>query len=105
MRCGTTQDGTSFPVEYTSTPIVEDGALQGAVVVFRDVTARKDTEAQLQVALDDVKALTRRLEAGNVYLQEEIRERHHFGTSSAGRRPSGRCSKWSRRSRRRTRAC
>jgi hypothetical protein len=105
MRCGTTQDGTSFPVEYTSTPIVEDGALQGAVVVFRDVTARKDTEAQLQVALDDVQALTRRLEAGNVYLQEEIRERHHFGTSSAGRRPSGRCSKRSRRSRRRTRAC
>lgn len=73
------QDGTSFPVEYTSTPIEGDGTVQGAVVVFRDVTARRDTEAQLQAALDDVKALTKRLEAENVYLQEEIRERHHFG--------------------------
>jgi len=74
-------------VEYTSTPIVEDGALQGAVVVFRDVTARKDTEAQLQVALDDVQALTRRLEAGNECLQEKIRERHHFG-DIIGRSPA-----------------
>lgn len=81
------QDGTSFPVEYTSTPIEEDGALQGAVVVFRDVTARKDAEAQLQVALEEVQALTRRLEAENVYLQEEIRERHHFG-DIIGRSPA-----------------
>jgi PAS domain S-box-containing protein len=32
------QDGTSFPVEYISTPILEDGRLTGAVVVFRDLT-------------------------------------------------------------------
>ena len=33
------QDGTSFPVEYTSTPIRDDqGALLGAVVVFQDIT-------------------------------------------------------------------
>ena len=30
------KDGTSFPVEYVSTPIKEDGTLAGAVVVFRD---------------------------------------------------------------------
>ena len=30
------KDGTSFPVEYVSTPIKEDGILTGAVVVFRD---------------------------------------------------------------------
>jgi len=36
------KDGTSFPVEYTSTPIMgEDGGVTGAVVVFRDVTERK----------------------------------------------------------------
>jgi PAS domain S-box-containing protein len=38
-------DGTSFPVEYTSTPIKgENGAVTGAVVVFRDVTERKRAE-------------------------------------------------------------
>jgi len=31
-----TRDGTSFPVEYTSTPIIDDDQICGAVVVFRD---------------------------------------------------------------------
>jgi len=30
------RDGTTFPVEYVSTPIVDDDKLCGAVVVFRD---------------------------------------------------------------------
>ncbi|MFQ5474179.1 MAG: PAS domain S-box protein, partial [Dehalococcoidia bacterium] len=32
------KDGTSFPVEYVSTPIRVEGELIGAVVVFRDIT-------------------------------------------------------------------
>lgn len=35
------KDGTSFPVEYTCTPIWEDGRLVGAVVTFQDITERK----------------------------------------------------------------
>ena len=35
------KDGTSFPVEYVSMPIREDGKLAGAVVTFRDTTAEK----------------------------------------------------------------
>jgi PAS domain S-box-containing protein len=35
------KDGTSFPVAYTSTPILEDGKLAGAVVTFWDITERK----------------------------------------------------------------
>lgn len=31
-----TKDGTCFPVEYVSTPIIEDSTIKGAVVVFRD---------------------------------------------------------------------
>lgn len=31
-----TKEGTFFPVEYVSTPIVDDGKIRGAVVVFRD---------------------------------------------------------------------
>ena len=41
------QDGTSFPVEYVSTPIREAGALVGAVVIYKDITARKLAEDQL----------------------------------------------------------
>ena len=33
------RDGSSFPVEYISTPILEDRRLTGAVVVFRELTA------------------------------------------------------------------
>ena len=38
------KDGTSFPVEYTTTPIVEAGEVVGAVVTFRDVTERRVVE-------------------------------------------------------------
>lgn len=31
-----TKEGTFFPVEYVSTPIVDNGKIRGAVVVFRD---------------------------------------------------------------------
>src|SRR5829696_1223663 len=41
------KDGTSFPVEYTSTPILEDGEIVGAVITFRDITERKVLEQQL----------------------------------------------------------
>ncbi|RMD85458.1 MAG: PAS domain S-box protein, partial [Candidatus Dadabacteria bacterium] len=34
------RDGTCFPVDYVSTPIWEDGRIQGAVVVFRDASER-----------------------------------------------------------------
>jgi PAS domain S-box-containing protein len=37
-------DGSSFPVEYASTPMVEDGRITGAVVTFRDVTERREVE-------------------------------------------------------------
>jgi len=41
------KDGTCFPVEYTSTPIIEDGGIMGAVVTFRDITQRKQVERVL----------------------------------------------------------
>ncbi len=43
------RDGTSFPVEYTSTPVHnERGDCVGAVVVFRDTTARKEAQERLR---------------------------------------------------------
>lgn len=38
------KDGSSFPIEYTSTPLKKDDELVGAVVVFNDVSERKKVE-------------------------------------------------------------
>ena len=42
------KDGTSFPVEYTSTPIREQDEVTGAVLVFRDITERVRAEAEIE---------------------------------------------------------
>ena len=41
-------DGSSFPVEYASYPIVEEGYVQGAVVTFADITRRKQSDEELR---------------------------------------------------------
>lgn len=56
------KDGTSFPVEYISTPISgEDGKPVGAVVSFSDITGRKANEK----ALTRASRALRTLSAGN----------------------------------------
>ena len=54
------KDGTSFSVEYTSVPIRKNGSIAGTVVVFRDISERKEIETallaereQLQKILDN----------------------------------------------------
>jgi PAS domain S-box-containing protein/putative nucleotidyltransferase with HDIG domain len=51
------KDGTNFPVEYTSTPIVEDGTFSGAVVVFRDITERKRSEERISRQIQKLSSL------------------------------------------------
>jgi PAS domain S-box-containing protein len=51
------KDGTSFPVEYTSTPVVENGDLSGAVVTFRDITYRRHVEQQILQQMQRLAAL------------------------------------------------
>jgi PAS domain S-box-containing protein len=84
------KDGTAFPVEYTSTPIHDGGRLAGAVVLFRDISDRKQAEEQLRQAVSELETLKRRLEMENAYLQEEIRVEHNHdqivGRSQAIRR-------------------
>jgi PAS domain S-box-containing protein len=48
------KDGTCFPVAYTSTPIMEDGNIVGAVVTFRDITERKQAEEKLKKLSDEL---------------------------------------------------
>jgi len=42
------RDGTSFPVEYWSHPVVREGKTLGAVITFIDITERKQAEAALR---------------------------------------------------------
>ncbi len=42
------RDGHGFPVESTSTPIIEAGTLKGAVITFRDITERVRNEEKLR---------------------------------------------------------
>ncbi|MDX8411433.1 MAG: sigma 54-interacting transcriptional regulator [Mariprofundaceae bacterium] len=72
------KDGSSFPVEYTSTPMREQGKLSGAVVVFKDVTERRRAEQELRQAYAEVARMKDRLEAENVYLQEEFKVEQNF---------------------------
>ena len=43
------KDGSSFPVHYTSTPIIENGSIVGAVVVFQDMSKINLAKAELAV--------------------------------------------------------
>ncbi len=55
------RDGTAFPVEYSSHPIVDQGQVRGAVVTFVDITERRRAADALQRAKDE--------------LEERVRER------------------------------
>jgi PAS domain S-box-containing protein len=82
------RDGHPVPVEYTSTPIFDQGKRVGAVVIFRDVSERKSaqeklhsTMEELRLALEQVEQLKQKLELENAYLQQEISESfssHHI---------------------------
>jgi diguanylate cyclase (GGDEF)-like protein/PAS domain S-box-containing protein len=50
------RDGDTFPVAYTAAPIGVGAALAGAVVVFRDITARRRDEAERAALLARVEA-------------------------------------------------
>lgn len=53
------RDGTSFPVEYVSSPLWEDGKVAGAVVVFHDVTKQQRVESGLRQREDRLERVTR----------------------------------------------
>lgn len=81
------KSGKPIDVEYTSTPIRDNGVIVGTVVIFRDVSQKKSDRRRLEAALEEVEQLKHRLELENAYLQEEINSafNHHriVGKSAA----------------------
>ncbi|CAN5883622.1 hypothetical protein BH11GEM2_BH11GEM2_29790 [soil metagenome] len=53
------KDGRDMQVEYVASPVVEQGRVTGAVVNFRDITARKHAEFELIVARDAAESASR----------------------------------------------
>ena len=47
-------DGSSFPVEYSSYPVFDQGQVRGAVVTFVDITERKRAEEALHQVKDEL---------------------------------------------------
>ena len=43
-------DGSAFDAEYSSSPVIDGGVVQGAVITFLDITLRHRAEALLQRA-------------------------------------------------------
>ncbi|HMD31427.1 MAG TPA: response regulator [Candidatus Acidoferrales bacterium] len=51
------RDGTPIPVEYSASPVIEDGKITGAVVTIVDLSARKASDRELQGLLDNSPAV------------------------------------------------
>ncbi|CAN5529156.1 hypothetical protein BH09GEM1_BH09GEM1_00450 [soil metagenome] len=56
------RDGTSVPVDCTSSPLLIAGAMAGAVVTFRDVTSQRRLEHAMQLLADAGEMLASSLE-------------------------------------------
>ena len=74
-----TKEGQAIPIEYVSTPIVENEKIVGAVVVFRDISERKKAEKELQDAFKEISILKDALEKERDYLSEELEVTLKFG--------------------------
>jgi len=81
------KDGSQFPVEYVATPIMREGEILGAVIVFKDVSERRRAETDLRDAMLQVERLKEQLQAENRYLMDEIHSAHNF-TRIVGNSPA-----------------
>jgi PAS domain S-box-containing protein len=68
------KDGSCFPVEYSSTPIEEDGQRLGVVVVFKDISERLVQQQKLTSAMHQVERLKEQLMVENHFLKQEIQQ-------------------------------
>lgn len=68
-------DGASFPVEYTSHPIMDAGVLRGAVVTFVDITERQAAAQALLRANEELEA---RVQQRTLDLSDALRQQREL---------------------------
>jgi PAS domain S-box-containing protein len=67
------QDGSHFPAEYSSFPILDDGRRSGAVITFTDISERKRTEAELKQAKETAEQASRAKSEFLAHVSHEVR--------------------------------
>lgn len=84
------KDGTLIPVSYSSSPIINDGKIVGAVLAFRGIAERKRIELELQrrarqasLGADVGKAFTEIDELQNILQRCAASIVHHLGAAFA----------------------
>jgi PAS domain S-box-containing protein len=76
------KDGTSFPVEFTVSPVERDGKITGAVNVFREIAERKKIEEELEQHQRHLEGLVQ--QRTSELMQTEARSSHILQSSADG---------------------
>ncbi|MBV9849400.1 MAG: SpoIIE family protein phosphatase [Armatimonadetes bacterium] len=75
------RDGVALPVDYCSSPLMDDGVTLGAVVAFSDITERKRAEAAVRASWERDRRVAETLQ--RAILQDVVEDRF-AGLSVAG---------------------
>ncbi len=65
------KDGTSFPVNYICTPILESDEIVGAVVTYQDVTQARESDAKLRQSEEFTRTVVESIGVGVVVIDAE----------------------------------